>query len=130
MRRKANAAAGFTLVEMLAVLVLLGILAVVVLPRYGALQDEAALRAVDAGVAELNTREKMAWSRQRIGNSVPGSDSAMDAAVRTEVDTTLGARYTWASAPGADGGTLEFEGQSVALARSAATLAEPAVWSR
>ena len=127
---RGHRARGFTLVEIMAVLVLLGILTAVLLPRFGTLQEDAALRALDAAVAEMNTRETMAWGGLRIDNAVPGSDAAMNAAVLARVDTALGDNYTWTSGPGSSGGTLKFQTVSAALARSAATLTEPAAWSR
>lgn len=123
-------APGFTLVEILAVLVLLAILAAVALPKFGSLQEDAAHRGVDAAIAELNAREKLSWSMQRLESPVPSSNAAMDSAIVSSTDTDLGVNYSWSSGPGATGGTLDFHEVSVALTRTAATLDEPATWSR
>jgi MSHA pilin protein MshA len=48
--------AGFTLLEIIAVIVIMGILAVVAVPRYFDLQDQARNRAFGAGVAEATGR--------------------------------------------------------------------------
>ena len=49
----------FTLIEVIAILVLLGILTAVALPRYIDMAANARDRAVDAGIAELNSREAL-----------------------------------------------------------------------
>lgn len=56
---------GFTLIEIIAVLVLLGILAVVAVPRYMSIMDEAKVKAGQAGVAE-----GMARANQWIGSYI------------------------------------------------------------
>ena len=119
---------GFTLVEIIAVMVILSVLAAVAIPRYMSLDESARQRAVDAGISELNGRETLTWSNIKI--TLTGYVD--DATLFSSVDTTLGGDYSWVGGPPTkDGGTLRFRmSVSVALNRSESTDIHPGQWSR
>jgi len=118
---------GFTLIEIIAVLVILSFLAAIAIPRYIDLEQNAEQRVFDAAIAELNGRESLVWTNLKL--SATGYQD--DAQLMIAVDYNLGTNYTWNPGhPLAVGGDLTFKDETVTLNRTQSIMSKPPVWRR
>lgn len=121
---KVNEQRGFTLVEILAVLLILGIIASVAAVKMVRLDDSAREVALHSGVSELNTRENMVWANTKLQGYTD------DSVVFSAMDYDIGANYSWSSGPTESGGVLVFEGVSMAIIRTPSTYTSAGVWKQ
>jgi len=115
---------GFTLLEMMSVLVILGIIFSVTIHRFSALSDTAYQRAIESAIQELNIRETLVWSDFKI--SLDGWQNDND--VFTNLDTKLGGGFYWKPSVGQLGGDLYFGPHKVTLVRSKFTHKSAGTW--
>ena len=115
--------AGFTLTEVIIVLVIMSVLSSVAIQRILTLDSTATQKSFDCAVSELNTRECLTWTLLKTSTTGLIDDGQVYAAV----DTDLGAEYRWISrTPG--GGTLRFKEHEVQLARVHSSNTQSATW--
>ncbi|WP_459922324.1 type II secretion system protein [Desulfatiferula olefinivorans] len=117
---------GFTLLEVLFVLVIVAFLTVITLERWDELVEEHRIRAVSACVAELNARETMVWAQTLVSTGHwPGDEFLF-----SKLDNDLGRDFHWAkSGPLIQGGRIVFQGHiAVALERLPSTAQTPGRW--
>ena len=118
---------GFTLVEIIAVLILLSVLAAIAVPKYIDLEQNARQKAFDGAIAELNGRESLVWTNLKM--SATGYQD--DTQLMLVVDHNLGTDFVWQPGhPVGVGGDLSFKGETITLNRTASNASKPASWRR
>ena len=115
---------GFTLLELLSVMVIMGVLASVSIHRFELISDTAGNRAIASAISELNVREALTWTNLKLSSS----GWAQDEDVFVQIDTNLGSDYQWHAGPTSSGGMLEFRYNSIHLVRNPSTNVSAGVW--
>jgi len=94
---------GFTLIEIIAVLVILGILAAVAIPKYLSMMDESRIAAAQGAIAEVKSRASGYYANQLLQGLEP---SCANVATSLGGSPDLGSDYTVAAALGAGSGSI------------------------
>ena len=115
---------GFTLIEILSVMVIMGVIASVGVKKFDILSDTATINALQWGIRELRTRETVAWTKIKLSST----GYTNDAEVNDAVDKNIGQGYSWNPGPDISGGCLHFNSLSIDLDRVASTLNSPGTW--
>ena len=115
---------GYTLIEIILVLVMLSILASIAVPQMIDLEKNATQKAIQTIIPELNSREILMWAK--IKNSKWGWND--DETLFSQSDYNLGPDYQWKSSAEIDGGKLYFKGEEIKLDRTASTALSPGIW--
>jgi len=116
---------GFTLLELMSVLVIMGVLSSAGVKKYDLLSDTADITALNAGIRELNTQETLVWTEMKLSDT--GWTSDVD--VYNAIEKNLGPGYSWNPGPTITGGTLHYKSQSVALVRTVSKRNDLGSWN-
>ena len=115
---------GFTLIELISIMIILGVMGSVAIRKYDNLTNTANERVLAVTVKELNARESLIWANMKISNE--GYTNDTDA--YTALNTDIGSRLKWNPGPTIDGGTLHIESQSIVLNRNHSTNSAAGKW--
>jgi len=115
---------GFTLIELIAIMIIMGVLGSVAVTKYEGLSHTATEQVLATAVKELNVRESLTWTNIKISEYGYTSNEDVYAAVETD----LGPKLKWNPGPGIGGGTLYCGTRSYALVRTPSSEGQAAKW--
>lgn len=118
---------GFTIVEIISVLVIVGILSAVALPDFFNIQDRIRRNMIDNVIKDLNYREYLIWATY-FESKQDHDDGVVISLVNPE---NIGAKFTWLVGPNASGSsTIKFGVIEVEVERTPSTPKETGFWEK
>lgn len=119
---------GFTLIEMISVMIIMGVVASVSVQKFDIVTDNAHEKVLITGIKELNVREALIWSNMKISGDGYTNDEDLWTSMQEKTD--LGTDYEWNPNPPnrSTGGTLRFKTASRSLNRQESTELAAARW--
>jgi prepilin-type N-terminal cleavage/methylation domain-containing protein len=115
---------GFTLIELISIMIILGVIGSVAIKKYDNLTHTASERVLSTAVKELNVRESLIWTNRKISSD----GYSNDADIFEALDANLGSRLIWNPGPNIGGGTLHCESVSCTLTRIPSSITAAAKW--
>jgi prepilin-type N-terminal cleavage/methylation domain-containing protein len=129
-----NNCKGFTLIELIASMVIFSVLAAIIIPRYIDAETASKYRALDLGVSEMNGRETLTWALVKLSDQGYRDDDQVWAQLLANPGIDLGDDYDWdlnPPGPANKSGTLRFKRNVFSpLNRTLSTPDTPARWRR
>ena len=114
---------GFTLIEIIGVMVIVGVLTSISAAKVFDADNAVKREALTAAVSDLNSRERLSWAKVKLSNT----NWLNDAQVFTLLETGFSPEYSWSSI-NPTGGSLHFKGLTASLKRTASTPIRPGLW--
>jgi prepilin-type N-terminal cleavage/methylation domain-containing protein len=115
---------GFTLIELISIMIILGVIGSVAIRKYDNLTHTASEMVLATAVKELNVRESLIWTNMKISSDGYTNDADVYAALNPD----LGSRVKWNPGPNIEGGTLHCESASCTLTRTPSSIIAAAKW--
>ena len=117
---------GFTLIELIAAMVIMGVMASVAVKKVNLISGTASDQALEEAITELNVRENVSWTKIKWTTTGWTTDADLFALL----DTHLGSNYVWTTGPGPGGGTIKFKHSTIVLTRTPSTTSSIGRWKR